>query len=177
MTRLHSLYKARGVPSKMPICAICLDRTRGKTRERQLTYGVRIWLCEVHHSVEFMRSNAGRDFVVTLMRIWSAQGCLTRARSKALDSHLNAVRATGGWSGGAFRARMRGPGYGPKPSARSPLATVSSRRSPRCVSVTPATTRPFPASARCDDGSPRAAGCDLRVVRLPAEPREPQPLR
>jgi hypothetical protein len=95
MTRLHSLYKARGVPLKMPICAICLDRTRGKTRERQLTYGVRIWLCEVHHSVEFMCSNAGRDFVVTLTRIWRAQGCLTRSRSKALDSHLNAVRTTG----------------------------------------------------------------------------------
>jgi hypothetical protein len=95
MTRLHSLYKARGIPVKSPICAICLDRTRGRARERQLTYGVKIWLCEVHHSVEFMRSNAGRDFVVTMMRIWGAQGCLTRSRSKALDSHLGAVRATG----------------------------------------------------------------------------------
>jgi hypothetical protein len=72
MTRLHSLYKARGVPVKSPICAICLDRTRGRARERQLTYGVKIWLCEVHHSVEFMRSNAGRDFVVTLTRVWGA---------------------------------------------------------------------------------------------------------
>ncbi len=95
MTRLHSLYKARGLPLKVPVCAICLDRTRGKTRERQLTYGVRIWLCAVHHSVEFMRSNAGRDFVVTLERIWRSQGCLTRSRSKALTSHLNAVLATG----------------------------------------------------------------------------------
>lgn len=95
MTRLHSLYKARGVPVKSSVCAICLDRTRGKTRERQLTYGVRIWLCEIHHSVEFMRSNAGRDFVVTLMRMWTAQGCLTQSRSKALTSHLNAVRAVG----------------------------------------------------------------------------------
>ena len=95
MTRLLSLYKARGVPVKSPICAICLDRTRGKTLERQLTHGVRIWLCKGHHSVEFMRSNAGRDFVVSLMRIWRSQGCLTRARTRALDAHLSAIRATG----------------------------------------------------------------------------------
>jgi hypothetical protein len=53
---------------------------------------VKLSLCEGHHSVEFMRSNAGRDFAVTLMRIWRAQGCFTRARSRALDAHLKAVR-------------------------------------------------------------------------------------
>jgi hypothetical protein len=95
MTRPISLYKARGVPVKMPLCAICIDRTRGRTFERQLTYGVRVWLCEGHCSVEFMRSNAGRDFAVTLLRIWRSQGCLTRARSKALDSHLLTVKAIG----------------------------------------------------------------------------------
>jgi hypothetical protein len=95
MTRLPSLYKARGVPVKSPICAICVDRTRGETLERQLTHGVRVWLCEGHHSVAFMRSNAGRDFVVSLMRIWRSQGCMTRARARALDAHLNAIRALG----------------------------------------------------------------------------------
>ena len=95
MTRLPSLYKARGVPVKMPVCAICLDRTRGKTLERQLTHGVRIWLCEGHHSIAFLRANAGRDFAVTLLRIWRAQGCLTRSRSRALDVHLQTVRALG----------------------------------------------------------------------------------
>jgi hypothetical protein len=95
MTRLISLYKARGVPVKMPLCAICTDRTRGKTFERQLTYGVKIWLCEGHHSVAFMRSNAGRDFAVTLMRIWRSQGCLTRSRSKALDAHLVTCKVIG----------------------------------------------------------------------------------
>jgi hypothetical protein len=93
MTRLPSLYKARGVPVKMPVCAICLDRTRGKTLERQMTHGVRIWLCEGHHSVAFLRANAGRDFAVTLLRIWRAQGCLTRSRSRALDRHLESVRS------------------------------------------------------------------------------------
>ncbi len=93
MTRLLTLYKARGIPVKSPLCAICLDRTRGKTLERQLTHGVKIWLCEGHHSVEFMRANAGRDLVVTLLRIWRSHGCLTRSRSKALEAHLNAVSA------------------------------------------------------------------------------------
>jgi hypothetical protein len=95
MTYLPSLYKAHGVPVKGAICAICLDRTRGRTLERELTHGVRIWLCEAHHSIDFMRRNAGRDFVVTLMRTWHSHGCLTRARSRALDAHLAAIRATG----------------------------------------------------------------------------------
>ena len=94
MNRLPTLYKARGIPVKSPICAICLDRTRGKTLERQLTHGVRIWLCEGHHSIAFMRANGGRDFVVTLLRTWRANGCLTRARSRALDAHLMCIRAT-----------------------------------------------------------------------------------
>ena len=95
MAFLPSLYKARGVPLKQPVCAICLDRTRGKTRERELTQGVRIWLCEPHHSVEFLSRNAGRDFVVTLERMWRSQGCLTRARRRALDAHLLAIRSSG----------------------------------------------------------------------------------
>jgi hypothetical protein len=95
MTRLISLYKARGIPVKSQLCAICMDRTQGTTLERQLTYGVRIWLCQGHHSVAFMRSNAGRDFAVTLLRIWSAQGCMTRSRSRALEAHQLACRAVG----------------------------------------------------------------------------------
>jgi hypothetical protein len=93
MNYLPSLYKARGVPLKSPICVICLDRTRGKTLEREFTHGVKIWLCEGHHSVAFMRRNAGRDFVVTLTRIWQSHGGLTRAQSRALDAHLRAIRA------------------------------------------------------------------------------------
>jgi len=95
MTRLPSLYKCRGVPVKSPICAICLDRARGRTHVRELTHGVKLSLCGGHHSVEFMRRNAGRDFAVTLMRSWRAQGCFTRARSRALAVHLRAVHALG----------------------------------------------------------------------------------
>jgi hypothetical protein len=95
MAYLPTLYKARGVPLKQPVCAICLDRTRGKTLERPLTYGVTIWLCEPHHSIQFLCRNAGRDFVVTLERTWRSHGCLTRARSRALNAHLHAIRTTG----------------------------------------------------------------------------------
>jgi hypothetical protein len=105
MSRLISLYKARGIPVKSPLCAICIDRTEGKTLERELTYGVRIWLCAGHHSVAFMRHNAGRDFVVTLERIWQSQGCLTRARAKALSAHLRSIHAAFG-----TRARRARPG-------------------------------------------------------------------
>ena len=108
MTRLPTLYKCRGVPVKSPICAICLDRTRGTTHIRELTHGVRLSLCQGHNSTEFMRRNAGRDFAVTLLRIWRAQGCLTRARSRALDSHLRAVRALGAT---VTRARARPGSY------------------------------------------------------------------
>jgi hypothetical protein len=95
MSGLPTLYKCRGIPVKSPICAICLDRTRGRTLVRELTHGVRVSLCAGHHSVDFMRRNAGRDFAVTLSRTWQAQGCLTRARSRALDAHLRAVRTLG----------------------------------------------------------------------------------
>ncbi len=95
MAYLPSLYKARGVPLKQPVCAICLDRTRGRTLERQLTHGVAVWLCEAHHSVEFLRRNGGRDFVVTLQRSWRSHGCMTRNRSRALDAHVHAIRSTG----------------------------------------------------------------------------------
>ena len=81
MAWLPTLYKARGVPLKSPVCAICLDRTRGKTRQVQLGYGVSVWLCVAHASPEFMSENAGRDFVLTLQRLWQACGCLTAPRN------------------------------------------------------------------------------------------------
>ena len=40
------MHKARGVPVKQPVCAICVDRTRGKTRLVKLAYGVAVQLCE-----------------------------------------------------------------------------------------------------------------------------------
>jgi hypothetical protein len=88
-----TLYKARGVPTKHQVCAICVDRTRGKTGRVDLSRGVSVWLCEEHGSQEFRTRRSGRDFVLTLQRLWSAHGCLTKDRSRALNDHLAAARS------------------------------------------------------------------------------------
>jgi hypothetical protein len=87
---LPSLYKARKVPTKQTVCCICVDRTRGKTRKFNLGYGVEFYLCQAHASVEFQRQRNGRDFELTLMRIWRAIGCWTLARQKALKAFAGA---------------------------------------------------------------------------------------
>jgi hypothetical protein len=87
MSYLATLYKAR-VPHKQPVCAICIDRTRGKTSVHDLGYGVRVWLCADHGSAEFQRQRAGRDFYATLFGIWKANGCMTATRRRALDAHM-----------------------------------------------------------------------------------------
>jgi hypothetical protein len=90
---MFSLYKARKVPTKQPCCAICVDRTRGRTQRVSFGYGVEVWLCQGHASTEFLTGRSGRDVVVTLMGIWHANGCLTAARHRALDAHLAALKA------------------------------------------------------------------------------------
>jgi hypothetical protein len=87
-TPLPTLYKARGVPTKQVVCAICVDRTRGRTQRVRLTHRVSVYLCEAHASAEFQTRRGGRDFVRTLMGVWRANDCLTLARSRALDAHL-----------------------------------------------------------------------------------------
>lgn len=89
----YSLYKARNISVKQHVCAICVDRTRGKTHKVSLGYGVTLWLCDGHASVEFLTKRGGRDFVLTMTRLWAAHGCLTASRSKALDAHLDALRS------------------------------------------------------------------------------------
>ena len=83
-----TLYKARNVPTKQPVCAICVDRTRGKTTRLQLTHRVSVWLCEAHASREFQTRRGGRDFVRTLHGVWQANDCLTIARDHALTAHV-----------------------------------------------------------------------------------------
>ena len=68
MYALPTLYKARNLPSlKRPVCAICIDRTRGRTEEIRLGYRVTVWLCPGHASQAFQTKRGGRDFVRTLM--------------------------------------------------------------------------------------------------------------
>jgi hypothetical protein len=83
-----TLYKARNVPHKQPVCAICVDRTRGRTQRVQLSHRVGVWLCADHASVAFQTRRGGRDFVRTLAGVWRANDCLTLARDRALTAHL-----------------------------------------------------------------------------------------
>src|SRR4051794_37864463 len=92
---LPSLYKARKVPVKQPVCAICVDRTRGRTQCVELGYGVSVWFWERHADLGFLTARGGRDLVVTLMRVWQANGCLTAARRKALERHVAGLRPAG----------------------------------------------------------------------------------
>src|SRR5690242_20171502 len=107
-----TLYKKRGLPVKAAVCAICLDRTRGRTQLVGMTHGVSVWLCAVHASVEFRSRRGGRDFVVTLQRVWHASGCLTVARRRALEAHLGALRGA---------PRRRRPGSYAWPGVRGEL--------------------------------------------------------
>src|SRR6201995_4339964 len=90
--RLPTLYKARGVPTKQVVCAICVDRTRGRTLPVRLRYGVVVQLCAGHADPAFLRARGGRDFVLTLQRLWTAHNCMTEPRSKALTAHLAQMR-------------------------------------------------------------------------------------
>ena len=111
-----TLYKARKVPTKQVVCAICVERTRGRTGAVELGYGVRVHLCRGHGSQEFMTQRGGRDFVLTLQRLWQAHDCLTVARRRALGRHLAAC------SGVEARPRpgsYRGRRCGGRPRRRS----------------------------------------------------------
>jgi hypothetical protein len=89
---LATRYKARHIGKQNP-CAICIDRTRGRTQRVSFGYGVEVWLCAGHASVEFLTQRSGRDLVVTLSGIWHANGCMTAARHRALDAHLASLRS------------------------------------------------------------------------------------
>ncbi|HYX83602.1 MAG TPA: hypothetical protein VE777_01405 [Gaiellales bacterium] len=99
MNYLPTLYKQRRVPTKQAVCAICVERTRGRTTLVTYGYGVSVWLCQAHASHEFQTQRSGRDLVLTLQRLWHAHGCLTAARRQALRAHLDAC------SGAAARPR------------------------------------------------------------------------
>jgi len=93
MYALPTLYKARNLPLKRPVCAICVDRTRGRTEEIRLGYRVTVWLCPGHAAQAFQTKRGGRDFVRTLTGVWQANGCMTAARHRALDAHLAQLHA------------------------------------------------------------------------------------
>ncbi len=81
-----SFYKGQRLGTRPP-CLLCMGPGEGAREQLHLPYGVSVWLCGAHRSAGFQRRRAGRDFVASLWRAWEAGGCLTRARSRALDAH------------------------------------------------------------------------------------------
>jgi hypothetical protein len=142
---LPTLYKARDVPVKRPVCAICVERTRGWTQEVRLGYRVGVWLCLGHASPAFQTRRGGRDFVRTLMGVWQANGCLTAARERALDAHLGRLRGR--------PARLR-PGSYAWPELRRRLEARYAAGAPPATTVHP----PHPAGhdrcSRCTAHTP-----------------------
>jgi hypothetical protein len=119
---LPTLYKARNLPSlKRPVCAICVDRTKGRTEEVRLGYRVTVWLCPGHADRAFQTRRGGRDFVRTLWGVWQANGCMTAARHRALDAHLASLRA---------RPRRARPGSYSWPELRASLEAAYATGAP-----------------------------------------------
>ncbi len=136
-----TLYKARGMPLKQACCAICVDRTRGRTRRVTLSNRVSVHLCDAHASHEFQTRRGGRDFVRTLMGVWRANDCLTLARSRALDAHLAALRAP---PGPAAAGQLHVARAAPRPRGRL-RGRGDTRRAPPGRAHTPAAV-PRPAA-------------------------------
>jgi len=132
-----SLYKHRNA-RKGHYCVICVDRTRGPATLVRLGYGVVVHLCAEHASPAFQTQRLGRDFVLTLQRVWGAGGCLTQRRSRALDAHLAAVAGAGAAS------RRRRPGSYAWPELRSEAERRSAHGEPPEVIVADLRTRRAP---------------------------------
>ena len=82
-----SVYKHPHLPRKQNLCAVCSLETRGPVVELHLTHGVSVWLCRYHASEEFQTMRSGRDFDLTLFKVWQANRCFTRNHRLALAAH------------------------------------------------------------------------------------------
>lgn len=98
-----------------------MGRGDGERAQLHLGYGASVWLCAAHRSPEFQTRRAGRDLVASLSAVWSAAGCLTASRSRALRAHLARV-AAGGPSTAAPRQSRRRPGSYAWPHVRTEVA-------------------------------------------------------
>jgi len=90
---VRSFYKGERLGA-LPACAICGGAGQGGRAELHLPYGLRVWLCAAHRSDEFLSRRAGRDLVASLMHVWRAAGCLTKARSRALEIHSSRLTSS-----------------------------------------------------------------------------------
>ena len=75
------------------LCAIAVGAAWELCERLDCEPGVAVWLCEGHASSEFQRRRSGRDFVLTLSRLWQANGCLTAARGPLTDNPKAAAKS------------------------------------------------------------------------------------
>ena len=164
-----TLYKARGVPLKQAVCAICVDRTRGRTRKVTLTNRVSVHLCEAHADRSFQTRRGGRDFVRTLMGVWRANDCLTLARSRALAAHLD---EPGRALHPPAARQLHVAGAAPRPRGPLRRRRDTGRAAPGDARSPGSRSRPARrAGARCSAGMPSTAGSPERRSRAgPATP-------
>lgn len=85
MVNLPSFYKLQDTVRGRP-CMLCMTQHRGPTVEVYLGYGVTVHLCEGHASREFRRQRGRRDFFLSMSQAFSAAGCYTVNRQKALKA-------------------------------------------------------------------------------------------
>ena len=143
---------------------------RGSARAGPLTSGVKRLALRGHHSVAFLHHNAGRDFVVTMERIWRSQGCLDARSFEGADGRPQLIHAAFGTP--VKRARPGSyawPRLGARPRRHSRWASACSRWSRDCGSrhaggdATPPSIRDA-----CAAGSRKAADA------VPAEGTTPE---
>ena len=76
-------------------CAICGRRGQRPRTPHHMTHGITIWLCDHHHSNEYMTRREGHEFVERLAGAWAAAGMLTIRRHDALHTHLHRIQSAG----------------------------------------------------------------------------------
>ncbi len=71
-----------------PPCAICTTQAGTPRTLWHLTHGIAVWLCREHHADRYRGHRQGRTIAEQLAARWSATGCLTVRRARALQAHL-----------------------------------------------------------------------------------------
>lgn len=84
MVMLPTFYKL-GRGARTEPCLLCMTLHRGPTVHVYLRYGVSAFLCEQHASPEFRRQRSGRDFYLSMSMAFTAAGCYTPNRQRALE--------------------------------------------------------------------------------------------
>jgi len=72
------------------VCCVCGARRR--TQTLHLTHGIRIQLCRLHATADYVRRQGGAVLARRLQAIWSAHGVLSARRRAALRAHIARVR-------------------------------------------------------------------------------------